>query len=66
MKDFLLNMVKSGCDQSGLGTLKLTVSQEWTDGISWFVKGNGKVFLNGHSQKQVWAFGSHASKIDCI
>ena len=26
-------MVENGFDQSGLWTLKLTVSQEWTDGI---------------------------------
>ena len=25
------------CDQSGFWTLKLTVSQKWTDGISWFL-----------------------------
>ena len=25
-----------GCDQSGDGTQKLTVSKEWTDGINWF------------------------------
>ena len=29
-------MVEIGFDQSGLWTLKLTVSQEWTDGINWF------------------------------
>ena len=26
--------VKTGCDQSCDGTLKLTVSEEWTDGIN--------------------------------
>ena len=33
-------MVKIGYGQSGLWTLKLVVfqvSQEWTDGINWFV-----------------------------
>ena len=29
-------MVKNGCDQFGLLTLKLAVSPEWTDGINWF------------------------------
>ena len=29
-------MIKNGCDQSGHGTLKLTVSQEWLDGMNWF------------------------------
>ena len=28
--------VKNGCGQSGHGTLKLTVSQKWKDGIKWF------------------------------
>ena len=29
-----VGMVKNGCDQSCNGTLKLTVSVEWTDGIN--------------------------------
>ena len=29
-------MVQNGCDQSGHGTLKLTVSQESTDGMNYF------------------------------
>ena len=29
-------MVKNGCGQSCHRTLKLTVSQKWTDGINWF------------------------------
>ena len=29
-------MVKNGRGQSGYGTLKLTVSQEWIDGMSWY------------------------------
>ena len=29
-------MVKNGCGQSCDGTLKLTVSEEWTDGINGF------------------------------
>ena len=31
-----VGMVKNGCGQSSNGTLKLTVSEEWTDGINWF------------------------------
>ena len=30
------NIVKNGCGQSSDGTLKLSVSEEWTDGINWF------------------------------
>ena len=37
LKIFGVGMVKNGCDQSGDGTLKLTVSKEWTDGITHFV-----------------------------
>ena len=32
-----MGLVKNGCGQSGDRTLKLTVSQEWTDGITDFV-----------------------------
>ena len=32
-----LGMVKTGYDQACDGTLKLTVSEEWTDGINWFL-----------------------------
>ena len=35
-KSFGLGMVKNWCDQSGLWTLKLTLSQDWNDGINWF------------------------------
>ena len=34
-KFFGVSMVKNGCGQSGHKTLKLTVSQKWTDGIKW-------------------------------
>ena len=37
LKIFGVGMVKNGCGQSGDGSLKLTVSEEWTDGINWFV-----------------------------
>ena len=32
-----VGMVKNGCGQSCNGTLKLTVSEEWTDEINWFL-----------------------------
>ena len=32
-----VGMVKNGCGQSCYGTLKLTVSEEWTDGINEFL-----------------------------
>ena len=35
-KIFGVSMVKNGCGQFGDGTLNLTVSEEWTDGIKWF------------------------------
>ena len=50
-KSFWLGMVENGCGQSGHGTLKLTVSQEWIDGMNWFLhagvnSGNLKVSFN--------------------
>ena len=36
LKIFGLTMVKSGCDKSYDRALKLTVSEEWTDGLNWF------------------------------
>ena len=35
MKIFWWGMVKNGYDQSGLWTTKLTVFQDWTNGIKW-------------------------------
>ena len=37
VKIFWFGMVKNGYDQSVLWTLKFTVSQEWTEGINWFL-----------------------------
>ena len=34
-----MDMVRNGLGQSGHGTLKLTVSQEWIDGMKWFFAG---------------------------
>ena len=59
-----VGMVKTGCGQSCDGTLKLTVSEEWPDGINSFLaclyrftkmKSRSKTFLvvvlkNGFSQ----------------
>ena len=30
-------MARNGCGQSGHGTLKLAVSQEWIDAMNWFL-----------------------------
>ena len=35
-KFFWSGVVKNGCGQSGPWSLKLLLSQEWTDGINWF------------------------------
>ena len=35
-KKIWVGVVRDGCGQSVQGTLKLTVSQEWIDGMSWF------------------------------
>ena len=54
LKVLLIGMVKTGCGQSCDGTLKLTVSEEWTDGMNWFlaclyrftkIKSRSKFFL---------------------
>ena len=37
MKILGVGMVKNGCGHSGHGTLKLTVSEKWTDGITVFL-----------------------------
>ena len=36
LKIFGLVVVRNGCGQSGLWALKVTVTQEWTNGINWF------------------------------
>ena len=56
MKVLGVGVVKNGCDQPCYGTLKLTVSEEWADGINWFfpcwyrftkIKSWSKMFLVG-------------------
>ena len=32
-----MGIVRNGEGQSGHGTVKLTVSQEWIDGMNWFL-----------------------------
>ena len=38
LKIICLHMIINGCGQSGLWTLKLIVSQEWTDGTNCFLE----------------------------
>ena len=67
-------MVKTGCGQSDGETLKLTGSEEWTNGINWFLHVETdsqklkviKIFLGGHGQKWVWSTRLWDSKIDFI
>ena len=70
-----LTWSKNGCGQSGHKTLKLTVSQKWTDGINWFFGSwyklkKAKSWLNdfkgGHGQELQWSFSSWDPKICCI
>ena len=37
IENFRLGMVKNGCGQSGKGTIKLTISEEWTDEMADFL-----------------------------
>ena len=49
-------MIKNGFDQSGLGTLKLTISQEWKDRINWFLQaGRNPSKLKGDWKLFGWA-----------
>ena len=52
-------MSKYGCSQFGLWTLKLIVSQEWTDGINWFLH----FFANSRKFKDWKFFGWTWSKM---
>ena len=60
-------MTKNVCYQSGHRTLKLTVSQEQTDGMNWFftcwckfrkAKSDFNDFWVGHGQKLLGPFSS--------
>ena len=66
-----VSMVKNGGGQSCDGTLKLTLSEEWTNGINWFFAYwcrfiTVKSWSNGHCQNWVWPVWSWDSKIYCI
>ena len=56
---FWLGMVKNGCGQSGLWTLKLMLSQEWTDGVKWFF-----ACWYNFTQKVIENFGLSMAKDD--
>ena len=72
---FWLGMVKNGCCEFGLWTLKLTLFEEWTDGINWFfaccykfmqIRMCLKIFGVGMVKKWLWQVWSWYSEIDCI
>ena len=50
LKIFIVSMIKNGCGQSGDRALKLTVSEEWTDGINWFF-----AFCYGFTKIKSWS-----------
>ena len=65
--------LKNKFSQSGLWALKLTVSQEKTNGLNWFfaccynftqIKRWLKIFGGEHGQKWVWLVSGWDSKID--
>ena len=67
-------MLKNGCGQPGHGTLKLTVSQNWTDKTTWFfcmlvqMQEGWKLiqsFLSVPCQRWQWLFSSWDPKT-CI
>ena len=59
-KIFFFFFVKNGCGQFSLWTVKLTVPQEWTDGI------NGFLHAGKNSGKMAQLVGSWDPKICCI
>ena len=68
-------MVKNGCGHSSDRTLKLTVSEAWSVGITeFFLHDNTdsqklkayQNFLGGHGQVLLWPASSWDSKINCI
>ena len=53
---FLVGHGQNGCGKSGLWTLKLTLSQEITDGINWFLHaGTSLCKLKGDRKLLKWA-----------
>ena len=74
-KNFWVGMVKNGCGQSGHGTLKLTVSREWIDGMNWFfvywckfrkTKSYFNDFWVGVVKNMAWPFSSWDPRMCCI
>ena len=65
---FLGGHGQNGCGHSRHGTVKLTVSQKWMDGITDFLLAgiNSGKLINGCGQKWPWFFSSWDSKICCI
>ena len=72
---WLGSMVKNVYGKSVHKTLKLTVSEEWTDGINWFfacwyrftkTKSWSKYFWGRHGQKWLWLVCSQDYKTDWI
>ena len=69
-----VGMVKNGCGQSCDGTLKLTVSEEWTDRKTDFLRIDtdsqnlrvDKKFFGWAFQKWMWPVWSRDSKIGCL
>ena len=63
-----VGLIKNGCGQSCDGTLKLTLSEEWTNWVNWFFacwyKSWSKIYWVG-MVKNVCGQSGH-SKIDCI
>ena len=66
-ENFWVGMVRNGCDQSGGETLKLTVTEGWTDRINWFfaywyrfskIKGWSIIFWVGMVQSGQSAHGT--------
>ena len=53
LKSFWWAIVKNECGQSGLWTLKLTVSQERTDGTNWFF-----ACWYNFTQRWVWSWSN--------
>ena len=73
-KSFCLGMVINVCGQSGLWTLRWTVSQEWADEINWSFWMMVQIHaikrwlksLGWNGQKWVWLVWWRDPKIDCI
>ena len=54
IENFLNGHGQKWCGQSGYGTRKLTLSQEWTDGINWFFCRQVQIHENQKSIEVFW------------